>query len=143
MRYWDCSALVPLLWGEAASPAVVTALQNDPAVVTWWGTWTECLSAIARRERDGAMGEPEVTEAIRRLAFASSDWEVIVPSERVRRTTGRLLRTHDLRAADALQLAAASVAAEDHPASLVLVTLDRRLAAAARREGFEVLEPGR
>jgi predicted nucleic acid-binding protein len=45
---------------------------------------------------------------------------------------------HPLRAADALQLAAAVVAAEGIPASLSIVTLDERLAAAARREGFVV-----
>lgn len=51
-----------------------------------------------------------------------------------RRTAWRLLRVHSLRAADALQLAAAIVAAEGHPASLEIVALDDRLTAAARRE---------
>jgi predicted nucleic acid-binding protein len=46
---------------------------------------------------------------------------------------------HPLRAADAFQLAAAYMAAEQRPASLTIVTLDERLAAAARKEGFAVL----
>jgi predicted nucleic acid-binding protein len=46
---------------------------------------------------------------------------------------------HPLRAADALQLGAALFAADGDPQSLELVTLDRRLADAARREGFPVL----
>jgi hypothetical protein len=50
------------------------------------------------------------------------------------------LRVHPLRAADALQLAAAYIAAERRPSSLELVILDDRLAAAARREGFVLLE---
>jgi predicted nucleic acid-binding protein len=54
----------------------------------------------------------------------------------------RLLRVHTLRAADALQLAAAITVAEGLPASLEVVTLDQQLAAAARREGFPVLEKG-
>lgn len=41
----------------------------------------------------------------------------------------------------ALQLGAAIVAAEDHPATLQLVTLDERLALAAEREGFVVVRP--
>jgi hypothetical protein len=45
---------------------------------------------------------------------------------------------HPLRAADALQLAAAFAAAERRPASLAIVTLDERLANAARKEGFAV-----
>jgi hypothetical protein len=52
----------------------------------------------------------------------------------------RFLRVHPLRAADALQLAAAFVAAERRPPSLELVTLDDRLVAAARKEGFRVRE---
>jgi predicted nucleic acid-binding protein len=52
-----------------------------------------------------------------------------------------LLRVHVLKAADALQLAAARVWAGD-VADGELVTLDERLALAARLEGFRVL-PGR
>jgi hypothetical protein len=50
-----------------------------------------------------------------------------------------LLRVHDLRAADALQLAAAIAAAEGQPASLELVCLDDRLIRAAEREGFPIV----
>jgi predicted nucleic acid-binding protein len=52
-----------------------------------------------------------------------------------------LLRVHPLRAADALQLAAAIIAADSEPRSLAFVTLDDRLARAAEREGFPVVEP--
>jgi len=52
----------------------------------------------------------------------------------------RFLRVHPLRAADALQLAAAFIAAEQRPASLEMITLDDRLAAAARKEGFAVID---
>lgn len=44
-----------------------------------------------------------------------------------------------LRAADAVQLAAAFVASEHRPSTLELVTLDERFAAAARKEGFVVV----
>jgi hypothetical protein len=62
-----------------------------------------------------------------------------VPSESVRRTAERLLRTHPLRAADSLQLAAALIASDHDPRSLELVCMDERLKSAARREGFTVL----
>jgi predicted nucleic acid-binding protein len=52
----------------------------------------------------------------------------------------RFLRVHPLRAADALQLAAAFMAAERRPASLQVVTLDERLADAARKEGFALVD---
>jgi uncharacterized protein len=47
---------------------------------------------------------------------------------------------HPLRAADALQLAAAFAAAEGRPGSLELITLDDRLCLAARKKGFAVVE---
>ena len=46
-------------------------------------------------------------------------------------------------AADALQLAAATFAAELRAASLTIVTLDDRLESAALKEGFAVVVPGR
>jgi len=44
-----------------------------------------------------------------------------------------------LRAAEAMQLAAALVATDSNPNGLELVTLDERLATAAEKEGFAVL----
>ena len=47
---------------------------------------------------------------------------------------------HPLRAADALQLAAAFIAAERRPVSLQVVTLDERLDDAMRKEGFALID---
>ena len=62
------------------------------------------------------------------------------PTEMVRESAMRFLRVHPLPAADALQLAAAFIAAERRPASLQLVTLDERVAVAARKEGFALVD---
>jgi hypothetical protein len=48
-------------------------------------------------------------------------------------------RVHPLRSADSVQLPAAVIAADREPAALEIVSLDARLASAARREGFTVL----
>jgi hypothetical protein len=106
----------------------------------WWATAVECASAIARLERDGALDEPAVTQAFDRLKQLASGWHEVDPSDAVREAAVRFLRVHPLRATDALQLAAAFIAAERQPSSLELVTLDERLAAAARKEGFVVIE---
>jgi hypothetical protein len=45
--------------------------------------------------------------------------------------------------ADALQLAAAYLAAEQRPPSLEMITLDDRLASAAKKEGFAVIDIAR
>ena len=141
MRYWDTSAIVPLLVDEATSDAVKDAFEADPLVVTWWGTAVECMSVLARLEREGAMTPPEMQSASERLDALGLTWAEVQPSDQVRALASRLLRVHVLRAADALQVAAALVAAEGHPGSLTLVSLDDRLALAAEREGLRVVRP--
>ena len=79
-------------------------------------------------------------EFVRRwLRRFSSTWHEIAPSGQVREIAGRMLRVHALKAADALQLAAALIACEMQTESHTLVTGDERLARAARLEGFEVV----
>jgi predicted nucleic acid-binding protein len=142
MKFWDSSALLPLLVQEATTPAVVALVARDNSLIVWWATAIECASALARLERDGALDEGGATLAFERLRGLATAWHEIDASDTVRDTAVRLLRVHPLRAADAAQLAAAIVASEQRPASLEFVTLDQRLAAAARKEGFRVLEPG-
>jgi hypothetical protein len=64
--------------------------------------------------------------------------DLVQPTAALRGIARRLLRVHPLRGAGSLQLAAAVIASEGLPASLNIVTLDERLASAARREGFTV-----
>jgi uncharacterized protein len=143
MRFWDSSAVVPLLVAESTSADVLRQYELDPEVVAWWATEAECVSALARLERDGDLTAASMGEALRRLGALTSSWREVQPVTPVRTTAIRLLRVHPLRTAGALQLGAAIAAAEDHPAVLPLVTLDDRLAQAAEREGFEVVRPDR
>jgi uncharacterized protein len=142
MRFWDSSALVPLVVAEITSDDVQREFEHDPELVVWWGTEVELASALARRERDGSNVGPVIVEALHRLDELSMSWREVQPAERIRQIARRLLRVHHLRAADALQLGAAIVASEDQPATLPLVTLDGRLAQAAEREGFAIVRPG-
>ena len=139
MRFWDSSAVVPLLVGEAASDDMTAEYLRDPEMVVWWATTVECVSALARLERDGVLEPSSMATAIQRLNSLDGGWSEVQPTARVRQIALRLLRVHGVRAADALQLSAALAAAEDHPASLELLTLDDRLGRAAEREGFTVI----
>ncbi len=141
MRFWDSSAVMPLLVGEGSTQAVLSEIDRDPEMIVWWGTQVECVSALARLERDAKLDSAGMTAAVDRLDGLIRAWQEIQPADRVRQTATRLLRVHVLRAADALQLGAAIAAAEDRPASLAMVTLDDRLAKAAQREGFKVVLP--
>ena len=140
MKFWDASAIVPLLVAEESTRRLQALAAKDSAMLVWWGSAVECISALARLERDGALSSPATTLALQRLQQLSAGWHEIDPSDEIRETAARFLRVHPLRAADALQLAAAFAAAERRPTSLEIVTLDDRLANAARKEGFALLD---
>jgi len=143
VRFWDTSAVVPLLVEETATAPVQKAYREDSTLVVAWTTMVECASAIARAERDGSLTQAQATAAFARLDELGRTWLEAEPTADVRDVARRLLRVHPIRAADAIQLASATLAAERRPSSLVVVTLDQRLEAAALREGFSVFVPGR
>ena len=139
MRYWDSSAIIPLLVADSASLRVREIHVADPAIATWWGTPIECVSALARLERDGVLTLAGLGSSITRIRHAIASWTEVLPSADVREQAIRLLRVHKLRAADAIQLAAAIVAADFQPGRLEFVTLDRNQGTAADKEGFRVI----
>jgi len=141
VKFWDASAIVPLLINEPATKALQTLAGKDAAMLVWWATEVECAAAIARLERDGALDDSAASAAFGRLQQLAAAWHEVDPGDAIREAAVRFLRVHPLRSADALQLAAAFVAAERRPSTLELVTLDDRLAVAARKEGFMLVEP--
>jgi uncharacterized protein len=141
VKFWDASAIVPLLVAETTTSRMHELISEDSAMLVWWGSEVECVSALARVERHGRLNARALTLALRRLQQLVAGWHEVDPSDAIREAAARFLRVHPLRAADALQLAAAFLASEGRPASLTMVTLDDRLAAAARKEGFAVIDP--
>ena len=139
MRYWDSSAIISLLVEEPESGGRAELLRQDPRVVTWWASRVECASALNRLCREMVLDEAGLSQALRNFESLLEACTEVLPSEEVRRRALRLLRIHPLRAADALQLAAALAAAREDPSSLPLVTSDERLRQAAAREGFKIL----
>ena len=95
--------------------------------------------AALRARPPAAAGTRRLLAARRELLAAWERWSEVTAVDLVRRHAERLVESHPLRAADALQLGAALVAAEDDPAGLDFVTLDRQQALAAEHEGFRVL----
>jgi predicted nucleic acid-binding protein len=138
LRFWDGSAIVPLIVTEAGTEGLLASAVQDPVMCVWWATEVECASALSRLEREGALADDAMTAAVERLDRLAESWNEVQPTAALRSTARRLLRVHPLRGADSLQLAAAVVASEGLPVSLNIVTLDERLASAARREGFVV-----
>jgi hypothetical protein len=139
MRFWDTSTILPLVVRESTTPALRRLVRTDADIVVWWNTYVECVSALARRERDGVLSTAQVQAVLDHLEAIAESWYVIGPVPVLRATACRLLRTHVLRAADALQLAAAICASEHRPATLPFVCLDTRLNHAASLEGFTIV----
>lgn len=138
MKYWDSSALFPLVLEEDRSRAVISIHAADPDQTVWCLTDVEIASALARRLREGLATDR--ADSIRAdLKRYSDRWSSVGALELVRARALRLVHTHPLRGGDALQLAAALVACDEHPEALPFVCLDDRLRDAARREGFPVL----
>jgi hypothetical protein len=109
-------------------------------MLAWWGSAVECASALARLQREAALDAKGAEQAFQRLKLIAESWHEVEPSEIVRENAVRFVRVHPLRAADAMQLAAAFVASERRPPSLAVVTLDDRLAEAMRKEGFVLID---
>jgi predicted nucleic acid-binding protein len=140
VRFWDTSALVPLVIREAETSRAERWLRDDSVVVVRMLTRGELLSSLDGRRRDPASARA-MAAARRELLAAWDLWSEVTAVDLVRRHAERLVESHPLRSADALQLGAAIVASDDSPAGLEFVTFDRQQAVAAEREGFRVLGP--
>jgi predicted nucleic acid-binding protein len=139
MRFWDTSALLPLCLKEPQTNRVQQLIDQDGDLVAWWGTLVEGYSAFARLRREEMFTGEEELQSRQLLTCLSSLWTEVRPSNLVRDQAARVLLIHPLRAADALQLAAALIWAGSQTASLEFVCLDHRLREAAYREGFQVV----
>lgn len=141
MRFWDSSAIVQLYIEQGLQKSARRLYVEDEDVVIWWATPVECVSAFIRYQREGGCTEEQIRRVLRRFSAHSRRWDQILPVPALREEAERLLRRHTLRAADALQLAAAWLAADQKPDSLEFVSLDQRLRDAAEKEGYRVLDP--
>ena len=139
MRYWDASALVPLIVAEPVSDRMRERLAEDDRIVTWAWSYTEIASAVERRTRDGLLSRGQRLSLLRRLLLLADSWDEVTDILAVRSRANSLLARHPLRAADAGQLGAALLLQEQLVDSLSFVCLDRKLSAAAEREGLHVL----
>jgi predicted nucleic acid-binding protein len=94
---------------------------------------------MARIEREGRVATLAVERAWNLLHTFRQKAHEIQPSNEIRPIAQDLLLKYPLRAADALQLAAALSWYDDAPRRAFFVALDNRLRTAALLEGFQVL----
>src|SRR2546426_11216537 len=102
MKFWDASAIAPLLMTEPTTKTVQALAEKDPTMIVWWAREVECASAIARLERDAALAEAAGTRAFERLKHLGHAGHEVDPSDPSRETAGRLLRVHPPRSGGSL-----------------------------------------
>ena len=139
MRYWDASAIVPLVVAEPETDRARGWLTEDEHVVTWAWTLTEIAGAVERRAREGSLSRPQRREALDRIDSLAQSWDEVTDVLAVRSRANALLARHPLRAADAGQLGAALLVQEQLAGTLSFVCLDQRLSLAAERESLRVV----
>lgn len=139
MRFWDTSGLIPLICEELETERCVNLLEKDRTVIVWAFASVEIHSALCRKHREKKLTKQAFREAKERASLLWQGASEVSEVGPVKLRAYRLLETHLLRAADAMQLAAALVAYEEKTAGAEFVTLDNRLAEAAEKEGFTVV----
>lgn len=140
MKFWDASALVPLCIDEDMTQSMRKLIEEDHEAVAWWLSGAEIFSALCRRNREGSLSDSALMRARKRRDILFDSITVIKPIQRIVTAAERVLNLHPLRCADAMQLGSAIVTFERILPNAEFVTLDLRLASAARREGFAVID---
>ena len=138
--FWDTSALVPLCCFQPQSAQARQVARTYSRQVVWWGTVVEAVSSLNRLTREGTLNSKESGQAFARLNYLRTRWNEVQPTEEVRDRAERLLRVHKLRAADALQLAAALVWCRNRTQGRALIGADGNLSEAAAAEGFTIIQ---
>jgi predicted nucleic acid-binding protein len=139
LRFWDSSAVLPLIFDEESSDTVADFLREDADVIVWWGTRAECAVAISRLRREGELDEEREESTRDVLDVLTETWIEIRPTNDLRLLSTLLSKYHPLRTADCFQFAAALRWCEGDARDAAFVCLDDRLRNAARKEGFDVL----
>jgi hypothetical protein len=137
--FWDSSSLVPLCTTQAASE-LARRLVREHSFVIWWATSLEIASAIQRLTRTGEITEEESLLAYQRRGKLMRSCREIQPGGAVLDQAEELVRRYPLKAANALQLAAAWVWTMGDPAGSAFISGDRQVLTVANALGFGTIQ---
>ena len=101
MKFWDSSAIVPLIIEEEETAYCLNTLSDDQEMLIWCLSKVEIISALCRRLRDKSISDTDFQMAKGRLHDLLERAYEVRAIERVRDRALRLLEVHPLRAADA------------------------------------------
>jgi predicted nucleic acid-binding protein len=135
VAFWDTSVLVTLCVDQTPSPQALL-FEGKYRIAVWWATHVEIASAVAQLLRQQKITAVEYAQAKQQAEHLAIIWRTVAPSARIAFQARVLLEQYPLRAADALQLAAALAWCEDKPNGNVFLSFDQRLREAAGQAGF-------
>ncbi len=135
IRYFDASALAKRYVAEPRSGAVASLL-SEGITVTSRLTESEIASALARRQREGALPVSARDRILLNMQKDMASLYVVEVTSEVSALACRLLMRHKLRAADALHLSSALSLAGRSGLEIQFVSFDQAQNEAAAREGF-------
>lgn len=121
---------------ETASASVRRQLRATGRVATSRLSVIEVVSALARREREGAFTRAERDRAVKMLNADLATWILIELTPELSADAQALLIRHSLRSGDAIQLASCLYLQREVGERISFAAFDDRLTAAARAEGL-------
>jgi uncharacterized protein len=142
--YLDTSALVKLYVTEPGTAQMLRLANPDYGYTLAVASITrvEFRAAVRQRQRGGDLPEGQADSLIARLERHFQDVYLVQPiTEALLEEASGLVDRHSLRAYDAIQLAGCVSVQFQMKERPVFVCSDRRLLAAAEREGLIVLDP--
>jgi predicted nucleic acid-binding protein len=135
VAFWDASVLVTLCIHQEPTPQALV-FESKYRIAVWSATHVEIASALAYSLRRQEITPKELAQAKLQAEGLANLWDLIEPSAKIALNARALLERYPLRAADALQLAAALEWCEGKPKGNVFLTFDRRLRESAELAGF-------
>jgi len=146
--FLDSSATVKRYAAETGSAWILSLFRPKQSNLFYAAriTQTECISAIARKQRGGGITAKQAAQAIKRFRkhFQYKFFKVEIDAQVVEEATN-LAEKHFLRGYDAVQLAAAlkvqATRARSGAAGLIFVCADNALRQAASAEGLAIEDP--
>jgi len=140
VNFWDSTAILPLLLNGPISDELISLLRAEKGkMIVWWGATIECSSAISRLRRMNFLDQDGEAKAREMLRVLQHSWQEISPLDDVREEAIKVVHRYPLKPAESLQLAAAVIWTNHHPAGKRFVSLDGWLREAAITEGFVLI----
>src|SRR5262245_22723120 len=113
--FWDTSSIVPIIVHQPSSKRAKELLRKHSKLVLAWITPIVVHSSLSRLAREGVLDEKHYAIAADRFTQIEKNRIEVFPSETLRVLCIEVLKNHDLRAADSLQLASALIWCNEKP----------------------------